>query len=207
MSTAVTFSAGAADQPIKDAKPEVNSQNGVDPEALKVIQQSRKSRSSLAYNTYITAETKDIKVEIDLYNTQFFNDFRYMLVPVRIVNKSGQELSLDPAKDRIYLTFRRQTGYESYQLELKNFNGKILPGNDIQFAGKYSFKNFDERLGVEISLKFLKMIVEGLNSGKGKLSRNEITGMEKQMQYNSKGRFESDTLGFKLQLEYKIVKK
>lgn len=205
---ALSFSAIAADQPVKDIKAEDKPVlQETDPEVINIIIQSQKSRSSLSYNTYITGESKDLKVEVDLYNTKFLNDSRYMLVPVRIVNKTGQEISLEESRDKIFLIFRRQTGYESCQLQFKNFPGKLQPGKDIIFAGRYDFKNYDERLGVEISLKFLKMIVEGLNSGKGKLNKNELASMEKQMQFNSKGKFESGTLGSSMQLEYRIVKK
>jgi len=203
----LAFFVTASGGPVMNSKTEVKSKQDDDPEASSVIHQSAKSRNVLFYNTYITGETNDIKIEIDLYNTQFFNEYRYMLVPIKIINKSEREIYLNAEKDKIFLIFRRQTGWESYRLEFKNFSGKIYPGKDIQFAGRFGFKSYDERLGVEISLKFIKMIVDGLNSGKSKFKKNELTGMEKQMRNNSKGIFETGTLGAKLELEYKIIKR
>jgi hypothetical protein len=207
-SVMLSLSVTAADQAVKDVKAENKPpEQGIDPEINNVLMQSQKSREKLSYNTYITGELKNLKVEVDLYNTKFCADSTYMLVPVRIVNKSAQEISLDAAKDKLFLVFRRQTGYEPYQLMMLNFPGRIEAGKDIVFAGRYNFKSYDERLGVEISMKFLKMIVDGLNTGKGRFKKNELASMEKQMQFNSKGRFDSGTLGAAIPLEYKIVKK
>lgn len=203
-----SFTVIAADLTAEDVKKADKAlQPGADADVSEVITQSQKSRENLKFNTYITGESKDLKIEVDLYSSRFFNDYRYMLVPIRIVNKSAKEISLDSSRDRIFLIFRRQTGYVPYLLEYKNFPGSILPGKDILFAGRYGFQSYDERLGVEISLKFLKMIVEGLNPGGAKLKKNELSNMEKQMQFNSSGKFESGTLGTTIKLEYKIIKK
>lgn len=171
-----------------------------------IIQQSKKSSKYFLYNEYITGELKKIRVNIDIYNSIISRNGKFLLLPTRIINNSNTDLLLDPAKDKLYFIFYRESYYDTCQIHPVNMPNKILAGKDCFFITKYSFKDEDECAGFTAALHLSGIYLDWLNSEKGNSETNSIKNNENNMKNIWKGKFVVNKLGFTIPLYHQFIK-
>ncbi|MBP7738999.1 MAG: hypothetical protein KA369_23715 [Spirochaetes bacterium] len=169
-----------------------------------IVSHAQAPMNYFIYNCYISGELNNIKVDIDLYSSSISSNQQSWLLPVRIMNKSNRDLSLNSSNDKIYVIFDTQQGYA--QLQLLKFPKKIKSDSSSIFIAKYDFINDAQRAGYEATLILLRMFIDSINSGKSIPSKSEISNMEKQMKFVFIGKFEMEKNSLMMPLNYKIVK-
>lgn len=167
------------------------------------------------YQTVITGGSNGLVIDIDLYNARIRRD-GIILFLITLKNTSDKNIIFNSATDKVSLSYGNQKNRFKRELfpcnfcspVTRDFEKILLPKEEKIYFAKVMVEYEDEdtniMLGIQMGIKFTKIMIDGLTEEKNKLEPADIKKYEKTLNKTWGGFFTSSKNNITIPLEAQI---